>query len=361
MSALQHNFKRLREKISHSTRMMAVVKANAYGHGDIEVSKALEAMGCEYLGVAISEEGVRLRKGGITRPIVVLGGVYPGQIKEVFEFDLTPVVYDSDTAILLNKLAKKTGAKKKVHIKVDTGMGRLGLLPRNVVSFFQEFRGYDSLEIDGVLSHFAEMEVPEKKFSQKQLDLFLKTIGIIQGLGFTPSCIHMANSAAIVDFVESHFNMIRPGIMLYGSYPDKRFEKLIDLRPVMQLKTQILQLKQVPPGFSISYGRTFVTKRESTIATIPIGYGDGLPRRLSSSNGEVLVRGTRVPIVGLVCMDLTMIDVTSVENVTVGDEVVIIGAQGDDAITLEELAEKAGTVSYEILCNISSRVPRLYV
>jgi alanine racemase len=361
MEALEHNYNKIREKVSHTTRMMAVVKANAYGHGDVEVTRALERMGCDFFGVAICEEGIRLRKGGVKRPIVVLGGVYPGQIKEVFEFDLTPVIFDMDTALILNKLAEKTGTKKKVHIKVDTGMGRLGLLPRSVVSFFQEFRNFDSLELEGVMSHFAEMEVPEKKFSQKQLELFLKTIGIIQGLGFSPSCIHMANSAAIVDFVESHFNMIRPGIMLYGSYPDKRFAKMIDLKPVMHLKTQILQLKRVPPGFSISYGRTFVTKRESAIATIPIGYGDGLPRRLSSNQGEVLVRGVRVPIVGLVCMDLTMIDVTAVEDAAVGDEVVVIGPQGDDAVTLEEIAEKAGTVSYEILCNVSKRVPRLLV
>jgi alanine racemase len=360
-TALKHNYTKLRERTSHNTKLMAVVKANAYGHGDVEVTRTLEGLGCEYFGVAICEEGVKLRKSGIKKPIVVLGGVYPSQIKEAFEFDLTPVVFDMDTALLLNKLAKKLGTKKKVHIKVDTGMGRLGLLPRRIVSFFQEFRSFEGLEVEGVLSHFAETEVEDKRYSHKQLEHFLKAIGIIQGLGYTPSCIHMANSAAVVDFVESHFNLIRPGLMLYGSYPAKRFKKMIDLKQAMQVKTQILYLNQVPPGFPISYRRTFVTKRESVIATIPIGYGDGLPWRLSANEGEVLVKGRRVPIVGLVCMDLTMIDVTGIKDVSVGDEVVVIGTQGDEVITVEEIAEKAGTVPYEIFCNISPRVPRLFV
>lgn len=360
-AALKHNYEELKKRVSHDTKLMAVVKANAYGHGDVEVTRTLEALGCEFFGVAISEEGARLRKGGIKNPIVVLGGVYPGQIKEVFDYDLTPVVFDLETAMLINGHAKKTGTKKKVHVKVDTGMGRLGLLPRQLISFFQEFKAFEALELEGVLSHFAEMEITDKAFSKKQLDLFIKALGIIEGLGYSPPCVCMANSSAIVDYVESHFNLIRPGLMLYGSYPARRFRKMIDLRPLLKLKTRVLQTKKVPAGFPVSYGRTFITERDSVIATIPIGYGDGLPRRLSSNRGEVLVRGRRAPIVGLVCMDLTMIDVTGINDVAVGEEVVIIGPQGDDEITVEEVAEKVGTVSYEILCNISPRVPRLFV
>ncbi|MEE9615031.1 MAG: alanine racemase [Thermodesulfobacteriota bacterium] len=361
--AIEHNYGQLRKLVSGTTKMMAVVKANAYGHGDVEVSKVLEGLGCEYLGVAICEEGVRLRQAGIKVPIVVLGGVYPSQVQDCFEFDLTPVIFDSDTAALLNQFAIKKSVKKKIHLKIDTGMGRLGLLPHHVVKFFQEFRSFDGLEVEGVLSHFAEVEEEDKAFSKKQLDMFLKVLGIIEGLGYDLPCVHMANSAAIVDYIESHFNLIRSGIMIYGAYPHMRFKDKVDLKPVMQLKTQILQAKNVPTGSPVSYGRTFVTRRESLIATIPIGYGDGLPRRLSSNagQGEALVKGVRAPIVGTVCMDLTMLDVTGVEGVRAGDEVVIIGRQGEEEITVDEVAEKAGTIPYEILCNISARVPRLAV
>ncbi len=360
-AALKHNYQELRKRVSSGTMFMAVVKANAYGHGDVEVSRTLEALGCEYFGVAVSEEGVKLRKGGIKNPIVLLGGVYPDQIKEVFDYELTPVVWDLETALLVNAQAEKTGTRKKVHIKIDTGMGRLGLLSRRIVNFFQEFKAYGSLEVEGVMSHFAEMDNADKDFSRKQLDLFLKVLGIIQGLGYDPPLIHMGNSAAIVDSPESHFNLIRPGLMLYGSYPAPRFKKMINLKPVMSIRTQILQLNHVAAGFPVSYSRTFVTRRESMIATLPMGYGDGVPRSLSSNEGHVLVRGKRAPIVGLVCMDLTMVDVTDIEGVSVGDRVVIIGAQGEDEITVEEVAEKAGTVPYEIFCNISQRVPRLVV
>jgi alanine racemase len=361
MAALKHNYEQLRKKVSHDTKMMAVVKANAYGHGDVEITKTLEGLGCEFFGVAICEEGVKLRKGGIKNHIVVLGGVFPGQLEELFEFDLTPVVFDLDTAEHLNRLAKNRGIRKKVQIKVDTGMGRIGLLPKKIASFFQEFKVFDSLEVEAVLSHFSEMEVSDKEFSKNQRELFLKALGIIEGLGYSPPYVCMANSAAVVDFPQSHFNLIRPGLMLYGSYPARRFKSMIDLKQVMQVKTRILQLKQVPAGFPVSYGRTFVTERQSIIATIPMGYGDGLPRRLSSNHGEVLVKGRRVPIVGLVCMDLTMIDVTDIEDVSLGEEVVVIGTQGDERITAEEIAEKVGTAPYEILCNISQRVPRLFV
>lgn len=360
-AALKHNYRELRKRVSPKTLFMAVVKANAYGHGDVEVAKALEALGCEYFGVAVSEEGVKLREGGIKSPIVLLGGVYPGQIKELFDYDLTPAVFDLEAALLINRQAEKAGTRKKVHIKVDTGMGRLGVLPRRIVSFFQEFKAFSWLEVEGVFSHFAEMDKADKEFSRKQLDLFMKVLGIIQGLGYDPPLIHMGNSAAVVDFPDAHFNLIRPGLMLYGAYPALRFKRAIKLKPVMGIKTRILQLNQVPAGFPVSYSRTFVTRRPSLIATLPMGYGDGVPRGLSSNEGHVLVRGKRAPIVGLVCMDLTMADVTDIEGVAAGDEVVIIGAQGDEEITVAEVADKAGTVPYEIFCGISQRVPRLFI
>ncbi len=358
--AIKYNYAQIKEKLSPTTRVMAVVKANAYGHGDTIVADTLEKAGCRLFGVATVDEAVRLREAGIKADIVVLGGIYPPDIDDLIEFNLTPVIFDIDTALLLNKRAERRGVKKGVHIKIDSGMGRLGLFVDQVVSFFREFKNLTHLTVDGILSQFSEMDDPERSYSKKQLATFLKAVGIVQGMGYTPSYIHMANSAAIVDFVESHFNLVRPGIMLYGVYPTMRLKDKIALRPVMELKSQVLQVKKVPPGFPVSYGRSFVTTRESLIATIPIGYGDGLPYGLSGK-GEVLIRGKRVPIIGKVCMDLTMVDVTMVEGVEPGTEVVLMGSQEGETITAEEIAQKAGTIPYEILCNISHRVPRLPV
>ena len=345
--------------VADGVKTMAIVKANAYGHGDVRVARVLEEMGCEYFGVAMVEEGIRLREGGIEAPVVVLGGIFNDQVRAIFDYDLTPVVYDLDTVERIDSLAGKRAVVKDIHVKIDTGMGRLGILPHQIGAFFSTLKGYDNIRVEGVLSHFSEMDQEDKGYSHRQLSTFVDALDRIKGLGYNPSLVHMANSAAIVEFRESHFNLIRPGIMLYGSYPSKRFSDRIHLKPVMTLKTCLVYLKKLPSGFPVSYGRTYVTKKESTIGILPIGYGDGLPRRLSG-RGEVLVRGKRVPIVGMVCMDFTMCDLTDVDDARVGDEVVIIGSQGDDTITVEEMAERTGTITYEIFCNISTRVPRLY-
>lgn len=358
--ALRFNYSEIRKRITGAAKVMAIVKANAYGHGDIEVAKVLQGLGCEFFGVAIPEEGERLRNGGITRPIVVLGGVCPGQAKGLFDLALTPVVYDKDTAAEIDGYARAKGAVKKIHVKIDTGMGRLGVLADEAVPFFEWLKALKGLEVEAVLSHFAEAESEDRGYSKKQLEQFLKIVDSVRGLGFDPEFIDIANSSATVDYKDSHLKLIRPGIMLYGSYPAGHFMKKIELKPVMQIKTRILHIKRVPAGFPVSYGGTFTTKRESIIATLPIGYADGLPRSLSGK-GAVLAGGKRAPIAGRVCMDLTMCDVTDVPGVKKGDEVVILGAQGREEIRIEEIAEKAGTISYEILCNISSRVPRVYI
>lgn len=358
--ALRFNYRELRKHITGSTRVMAVVKANAYGHGALEAARVFERLGCEYFGVALLEEGAKLREGGIISPIIVLGGIYPNQIEEVFNFDLTPVVFDITTARLLNDAAKKTGVVKNIHIKIDTGMGRIGLLPGQVTAFFSEFKRLTNLRAEAVLSHFVESEAEDREYSKRQLDLFLKTVEEIKALGTTPDFIDMANSAATADYKEAHLGLIRPGIMLYGSYPSPRMKERIKLKPAMQLKTRVLHVKTVPEGATVSYGRRFTARRESVIATLPIGYADGLPRKLSNT-GEVIIRGMRAPIAGTVCMDLTMADVTDIPGVAPGDEVVIIGTQGAASITAEEMADKAGTISYEIFCGISSRVPRVYI
>ncbi len=356
--ALKHNYRELRKRISPGTGVMAVVKADAYGHGDTGVAGVLESLGCECFAVATVEEGERLRQAGIKRPVAVLGGIYAGQIEELFALDLTPVIFDMDTSRMLDREASRLGVVKNIHVKIDTGMGRLGVLPHEVAPFFEELKKLGHLRVEGVLSHFSE--AGDRDFSILQLELFKDSIKKIRTLGFAPEVIHMANSAALVDLRESHFNLVRPGIMLYGSYPSEEFKDRINLRPVMTLRTALLHVKRLPPGRPVSYGRTFVTERESLIGVLPIGYADGLPRELSNS-GEVLVRGRRVPIVGLVCMDLTMVDLTALGRVNAGEEVVVMGGQGGERITAEEVARRAGTISYEIFTNISSRVPRVFV
>ncbi|MBI3754547.1 MAG: alanine racemase [Deltaproteobacteria bacterium] len=359
-AAIQSNYLELKRNVAEDVEMLAVVKANAYGHGAVEAGKALEQVGCSFFGVALCEEGVELREAGIKSPIIVLGGVYPNQIRDAVEYDLTPVIFDIETARILDSLSAKTGKRINVHVKLDTGMGRLGLLPYQVVPFFKALKGLPNIEIEGVLSHFAEADEEDKGFTGEQLNVFLKILNVVKDLGFNPRLMHLANSAAIIGHADSHFNLARPGIMLYGAYPAGHMIEKIDLKPAIRLVTQIIHIKKVSKGFSVSYGRKFITKRDSIIAAIPIGYGDGYSRALSNK-GEVLIRGQRARIAGVVCMDITMLDVTHIKDVSEGDEVVLIGKQGNDEITADEVAERAGTISYEILCGISNRVPRVYI
>ncbi len=357
--ALEHNWRLIRGMVPESTAVMAIVKANAYGHGAIEVARRLESLGADYLGVAIVEEGVELREGGITAPIVVLGGARADNLVELFGFDLTPVVFDLPEAKLIDGFATASGSKKKIHVKIDTGMHRLGVMPAEAPAFFESLSAMKGLEVECTMSHFAESECPDREYSEEQIRSFTGAMEAVRAAGFEPGRLGMANSAAIVNFPASHMDVVRPGLMLYGSYPIEYMRETVDLKPVLELRTSVLQIKRIPAGATVSYGRTFTATRDSTIAVLPIGYGDGLPRRLSGV-GSVLVRGRRAPIAGVVCMDLTMVDVTGIEGVEAGTEVVVIGSMGSKAITVEEVAGLVGTISYEILCDISPRVPRLY-
>ena len=358
--ALRFNYSQLKGKVAAQTDIMAVVKSNAYGHGDVEVARILAALGCDLFGVAMPEEGTRLRDAGIKSAIVVLSSVTHEQLGVLFDYDLTPVVFDIDSARLINDLAISSGCIKDIHLKIDTGMGRLGVRPGELKPLLEGLGGLKSLNLAGVYSHFAEMDAEDKAFSTVQLECFTRAVEEVRAAGFTPRYVHIANSAAVAGFAESHFNLVRPGIMLYGSYPAAHFTSRIELRPVMRIETEILSLKRLPPGTPIGYSRSFITARESLIAVLPIGYGDGLPRSLSGK-GEVVVRGVRAPMVGLICMDFVMCDVTDVEGVQAGDTAVILGGEGPETITAGELAEKAGTISYEIFCNITARVPRVYI
>ena len=358
LGALEFNYRQIKKRIPEDVKLLAVVKADAYGHGSVPVSLRLEKLGVDYLGVAIAEEGVELRKGGVRTPILVLGGIFGEEVDQIFRFRLTPVIFGKDSLKILSREAERRRRKVKVHLKVDTGMGRLGV-PLNLwPDFLREVRRFPRIETEGILSHFS-MTDEEKGFTENQWRAFQGAVAIAQKLGISSRYLHMASSATLAAFPAYSARLVRPGIMLYGSYPSSTFRSLIPLKPVMTLKTRIHFLKSVPPGTRISYGGTFKAKRESLIATLPIGYADGYSRHLSNL-GEVLIHGKRAPVVGKVCMDFIMVDVTDIPRVSAGDEVVLMGRQGTEQITPEEIAEKINSISYEVLCLIGKRVPRIY-
>jgi alanine racemase len=358
LGALEFNYRQIKKRIPEDVKLLAVVKADAYGHGSLPVSLRLEKLGVDYLGVAFPEEGVELRRGGVKTPILVLGGIFGEEVDQIFRFRLTPVIFGKDSLKILSREAERRGRKVKVHLKVDTGMGRLGV-PLNLwPDFLREVRRFPRIEAEGILSHFA-MTDEEQGFTQSQWRAFQEAVATAEKLGICCPYLHMASSATLTAFPAYCARLVRPGIMLYGSYPSPTFRSLIPLKPVMTLKTRIHFLKLVPAGTRISYGGTFKAKRQSLIATLPIGYADGYSRDLSN-HGEVLIHGRRAPVVGKVCMDFIMVDVTHIPRVSAGDEVILMGRQGKEQITPEEIAEKIKSISYEVLCSIGKRVPRIY-
>jgi alanine racemase len=339
--------------------ILAVVKAQAYGHGAVPVSRHLLRLGADMLGVALVEEGKELRTAGIDAPILLMGSLFPEQAETVVALRLTPVVYTIPVARVLSEAAQKLKKAVSVHVKIDTGMGRIGIAPADAPAFITELRRLAGIDVQGLMTHFADADLREKQFAAKQMELFELLVRDLDAARMDIPLRHAANSAAVLDFHRALFTMVRPGLMLYGYNPLERGPDNGGLEPVLSLVTRIAYVKKVAAGVPISYGRTFVTKRESLIATLPIGYADGYSRGLSN-RGEVLVRGKRVPVVGRVCMDMTMIDVTDVAGVCEGDDVVLIGRQGSERITASDIAVKTGTIPYEVLCGISSRVPRIY-
>jgi alanine racemase len=294
----------------------------------------------------------------VKAPILILGGIYKEGVDRVLQFDLTPVVFQKETLRLLTKAAERWQKKVRVHLKVDTGMGRLGV-PLNLwPTFLKELKRFPEIEIEGILSHFS-MTDEEESFTTHQWREFQEAVALAKEMGISYKYFHIANSGTLIAFPSYLGNLVRPGIMLYGAYPSLTFQDLIQLKPVMTLKTHIHFLKSVAPGTRISYGGAFITKRESLIATLPIGYADGYSRHLSNQ-GEVLIRGKRASVIGRVCMDFTMVDVTEIPNVSLGDEVILMGKQGKEQITVEEIAKKINSISYEVLCLIGKRVPRIY-
>jgi alanine racemase len=358
LNALAFNYRQLRKKVPKGVELLAVVKANAYGHGAVPISLKLEKLGVDYLAVAIPDEGVELRRGGVKAPILILGGIFENDVDKIIHFRLTPVAFRKDSLRLLCRRAEKLGKRVKVHLKVDTGMGRLGVPVPLWSDFLKEAKRLSKIDVEGILSHFSMAE-EEEAFTEHQWEAFQRAVKAAQEVGICCKYVHMASSSRLTTSPSYSGNLVRPGIMLYGSYPSPMFQKLIQLKPVMTLKTEIHFLKSVPPGSKISYGGTFVTRRESLIATLPIGYADGYSRFLSN-RGQVLVRGGRAPIVGKVCMDFTMVDVTDIPDVSIGDEVVLMGQQGKQQITAEEIADRINTISYEVFCAVGTRIPRVY-
>jgi alanine racemase len=361
LAALKHNYLTIKNHLGDTAQLMAVVKANAYGHGAVECARALEEINADWFGVALVEEGIELRRAGITRPIFCLGGFWRGQADAVIEHDLTPAVYRLDQAEELNARAGALGRIVDFHLKVDTGMGRLGIRLDELAEFARSLGRFDNMKLDGALTHLAAADSVTTDYTDGQIARYEEAVETLRARGFNPSWRHMANSAGIHGYPQSHGNLARAGAAMYGLKRDVLSPRMepFDTRPVMSLYSRIVMLKTVPAGAPLGYGLTFTTVRESIIATLPIGYADGL-RRLHSNNGRVLIRGHFAPIVGRVSMDLTIIDVTDVPGVELGDEAVLIGERNRLKISAEDLAEQVGTISYEIVTGISARVPRKY-
>lgn len=360
LSAIRHNLAVVREIVGPQRLIMAVVKADAYGHGALPVAREVMKAGADWLGVALVEEAIELREGGIEAPILVLGPVFPSQAQAVVERDISVCLFTEELASALNGAASKGATKAKVHVKVDTGMNRLGIPSHKSLEFLSLLKKYPKVEIEGIYSHLATADTPESEFCFLQMERFFQVERMLKEEKTKSGIRHLANSAAIFGLEAARLDMVRVGIALYGCTSGPRREIKPPLIPALSWKTKVAHLRDVEAGDSISYGCTFVASKRSRIAVIPVGYGDGLPHGLSNK-GEVLVRGRRAPIVGRVCMDMTMVDVTHIEGVEIEDEVVIIGAQGSERITAEEVAEKLGTISYEVLCGIGKRVPRVHV
>ncbi|KAF0218779.1 MAG: hypothetical protein FD174_2562 [Geobacteraceae bacterium] len=364
LAALRHNFSQVKRVIPAGCGVLAVVKADAYGHGFMDIATELEALGVTAFGVAFLAEGIQLRKSGIDRPILILGGIYPGQERKCVGFNLSTAVFSLEQAQALNDAAGKLYRKAKIHVKVDTGMGRLGISHREAGAFFRALGGLGNIELEGIISHFAsadELDENGRRYTERQADIFAGVVREVRAQGFAPPYIHIANSAAAFTLDVSLCNMVRPGIVLYGALPSAGFEGKMDLKPVMRLKSRVAMLKWVEPGTSISYARRYVSASKTLVASVPVGYADGYSRAFTN-RGEAVIRGIRASVVGTVCMDWIMLDVTGVPGVAVGDEVTLLGCdRGGNCVRAEELAAWAGTIPYEIFCGISKRVPRVYI
>ena len=362
LDCVAHNIREFQRIVPPNTQIMAIVKADGYGHGAFDVAKAALQAGASRLAIAFLEEGIVLRRKGISAPIHMLGVSAPETEIAVIEHELFPTIFTVESAKRFSEAGNVLGKTVSFHLKLDTGMGRIGVRPEQLPTFLDAVRQLPNLEIEGVFSHFSKADEYDKAYTQKQLQRYNECLKMISEAGFYPQIRYLANSAGTMEIPESHFDMVRIGISLYGLYPSDEVDPArINLRPVMSWKTRIAHLKTLPPGEAVSYGGMFVTQRPTKVATLPLGYADGFRRLLWAKNWCVLVRGQRAPVIGKICMDMCMVDVTDIEGVENGDEVVLIGTQGNESISTDEMAVKLDTINYEISCLVGKRVPRVYV
>lgn len=356
---IYENMKELKDNTAAGTQMVAVIKADGYGHGAVPVANTIDDMVAAY-AVATIDEALNLRRHNITKPIYILGFIYEHRIKDAILNDIRMSVFDKKMAVFISETAKELGKRAYIHIKVDTGMSRIGFMASDVsADIVKEISELPDIEVEGIFTHFASSDASDKKMANSQLELFNDFIGKLENRGINIKLKHCANSAGIIDMPGADMTEVRAGIALYGMYPsDEVNKKAVVLRPALELKSHVIFVKKVPAGTGISYGSTYVTTTETEIATIPVGYGDGYPRNLSNK-GYVLINGKKCKILGRVCMDQFMVDVTGMD-VHEGDVVTLIGKDGERCITVEELAELAGTFNYEFVCDLGKRIPRVY-
>ena len=371
LNAIAHNVKQLKGLTKKGTRFMAVVKADGYGHGAVPVARRSLDAGADRLGVARLEEAVELRLAEISAPILVFGYVPAPAVNLLADNNLTATVYGKQSAKELSDAAVENGVIVRAHLKVDTGMGRVGLLTPGLrpagdeqeaaAEEVRDIRELPGLDMEGIYTHFAAADSRDKTYTRSQLDHFHRFLEELDAKHIRFDCVHAANSAGIIDVPDSHFDMVRAGISLYGLYPSPEVDhSTAELKPAMEIAAAITSVRRVPKGFRVSYGMTYTTFSQTCLASVPAGYADGFSRH-NSSNGFMLVKGHRVPIAGRVCMDQTMIDLGDMENVSPGDEVMLMGKQGNEEITADEIAHRIGTINYEVVSALTDRVPRVYL
>jgi alanine racemase len=360
LDAIAHNVRQFRRHLAPDVKIMAVVKANAYGHGAVQIAKTALQAGAEYLAVAFEDEGIELRQAGIDAPILVLGYTPDHAVAEALKAGLTLTVYQHGSLRTIEREAANLGIKARVHVKVDTGMGRLGLFPDEAVDFVKKAWELKHVAVEGIFTHYATADQAEKDYALYQESQFASVLNRLKQEGISIQLPHIANSGGAIDLSDRAYRMVRTGISLYGFYPSEQVNRgVVDLRPALTLKTKITDLKQPPAGMGVSYGKTYIADGNEWIAAVPIGYADGVNRHLSN-RGFALVRGQKVPIVGRVCMDQLMLNVTDAMPVKIGDEVVLYGEQQGKCITVDEVAKLLGTINYEVVSTISHRIPRVY-
>ena len=362
LDAIANNMKNIKQLIGEKKELMAVVKGNAFGHDILEVSSVVLNNGATRLAVARLEEGIFLREAGITVPILILGLTLKQQAELLVSYNITPTVCEYEMIEKLSESAIKEDKVIKVHLKVDTGMGRIGIFPHGILRFIKRIRALKNVEIEGIFTHFSVADEKDKTYTEEQFRKFMEVLTVLEKEEIKIPIKHVSNSATLLDLPHMWLDLVRPGISIYGLYPSTEVQKTIKLIPALSFKTRIVFLKELSMGESIGYGRTYTTNQKRTkVASLPLGYADGY-NRLLSNQGEVLVRGRRFPVIGRVCMDQCMIDVTNLPQVKIGDEVVLWGRQGQEEITVEEIAERIGTINYEIVhLPDKKRVPKLFI